>query len=105
MKTTVVIRPDRNSRLIVVFVTALITAYPAKAMNWEGHDDWLSEEHHAVLLKHSGPLLPPSDFPACAKREEARSDNAYEQAPLPGVNCRADGSQFCSVQDCPTIDD
>ena len=61
----------------------------AHAMNWEGHDDWMTGEDHAQKLLQSFPHIKPSmrTYPSCKEREEGFMRNPYEQRPITGVNC------------------
>jgi len=58
-----------------------------RAMNWEGHDDWLESEAHGrdLLLILPRPL--PDMAPLCHERQKRNLDNPYEQRPVPGLNC------------------
>ena len=77
--------------LSLLFITALHVCAPQKtyAMNWEGHDDWMTEQDHAKRLLNSVPHAKPltSAFPSCQEREEKHARNPYEQRPIAGVNC------------------
>ena len=58
-------------------------------MNWEGHDDWLTQERHAQALRstlHKETPIPKA-FPTCAEREALHAGNPYEQRPIAGLNC------------------
>ena len=77
--------------LSLFFIAALPFCAPQKtyAMNWEGHDDWMTEQDHAERLLNSVPHAKPltSAFPSCQEREEKHARNPYEQRPIAGVNC------------------
>jgi hypothetical protein len=73
-------------RLLTV-IALLAGTQPAFAMNWEGHDDWMTEFPPVQEFIDAMPetkLPPPRDCPAWPV---ARSDNPYEQIPLPRHNC------------------
>lgn len=104
MKSFKIIIRNKNTFFVAIIAAAMATPLPIMAMNWEGHDDWLSGEHHSLLLKHAGPVALPSNLPTCAAREKARLENVYEQAPLPDINCWAeDQIKLCAVSPCDTI--
>ena len=78
-----------NILLLLIFIMIFIAPNNADAMNWEGHDDWMTEQEHAKKLlnsvRHAKPLT--SAFPSCQEREEKHARNPYEQRPIAGVNC------------------
>jgi hypothetical protein len=79
--------------IILSLVLAIACATPARAINWEGHDDWLYDD---TLFKEFTDLVPAPlerPLPTCAERDAARKANVYEQAPLPGVNCIAEPAE------------
>jgi len=67
----------------------LCVSHSAFAINWEGHDDWLTEEAHAHALRSALPKATPiaKAFPLCAEREALHAHNHYEQRPIAGINC------------------
>jgi hypothetical protein len=77
--------------LSLFFMAVLLVCVAQKtyAMNWEGHDDWMTEQDHAKRLLNSVPHAKPltSAFPSCQEREEKHARNPYEQRPIAGVNC------------------
>ena len=75
-------------RLLTV-IALLAGTQPAFAMNWEGHDDWMSEFPPVQAFIEAAPEakpLPPRD---CSMWPVARADNPYEQIPLPRHSCPA----------------
>ena len=64
-----------------------LSALPAHAMNWEGHDDWMADLPAAIELQAATDAapLPPRSFRPC--QAEARP-NPYEQIPLASITCR-----------------
>lgn len=66
-------------------IAAVLLAAPAQAMNWEGHDDWMSD-HPAALEYQPESKARTSRLPPCDLR--APAINPYEQIPLPHQNCR-----------------
>jgi hypothetical protein len=73
-------------RLLTV-IALLAGTQPAFAMNWEGHDDWMTEFPPVQEFIDAMPetkLPPPRDCPVWPV---ARSNNPYEQIPLPRHNC------------------
>jgi hypothetical protein len=75
--------------LPVLFATQLAGVSSARAINWEGHHDWLVDTppFQDLIEGVPPPLLSPR--PACADREKKHQDNPYEQTAIPGVNCMA----------------
>lgn len=75
--------------LILILVLPVCAPQKSYAMNWEGHDDWMTEQEHAKRLLNSVPHAKPltSAFPSCQEREEKHARNTYEQRPIAGVNC------------------
>ena len=74
---------------LIVFLALLANTPMAVAMNWEGHDDWLTEEAHAQALRSMLPKAMPiaKAFTLCAERAALHSHNPYEQRPIAGINC------------------
>ena len=63
---------------------------PARAVNWEGHDDWFLDT--ALIEAFTSSLPPPlaKPMPMCSERDAGVLANAYEQVPIPGLNCHKD---------------
>jgi hypothetical protein len=78
-----------KTMLLILFLVSFSGTPMAFAMNWEGHDDWLTEEAHAQALRTTLPKATPiaKAFPLCAEREVLHAHNPYEQRPLVGINC------------------
>ena len=74
---------------LTLYLVLSSSAPMAIAMNWEGHDDWLTEEAHARALRSTLPKATPiaKAFPLCAERAALHAHNAYEQRPIAGINC------------------
>jgi hypothetical protein len=74
---------------LTLFLVLSASAPMAFAMNWEGHDDWLTEEAHAQALRSTLPKATPiaKAFPLCAERAALHAHNPYEQRPISGINC------------------
>jgi hypothetical protein len=51
------------------------------AMNWEGHDDWMTELPAGLALEQAVKDAVPLPPKPCAMREQFH-DNPYEQIPL-----------------------
>ena len=66
-------------------------AGPAQAMNWEGHDDWMSNAGPAQIYREAVPQAEPVPQPSvgCSDRGRSSVGNPYEQIPLAGHDCRA----------------
>jgi hypothetical protein len=79
----------RVSALIILPAALAAMTPAARAINWEGHDDFF---HEAVPLPRltTGIETPKPKLPPCSAREVAARDNPYEQQPLPGSNCIED---------------
>ena len=67
----------------------LLWPLPAMAMNWEGHDDWMSELGPALTLEEYGPQARPLPSRDCPVSPGKAARNPYEQIPLPRHNCPA----------------
>jgi len=72
-----------------LFILVAVSANPAHAINWEGHDDWLEESPHALELERhlngrAAPLPQTRAVPKCQKREDvgAVPPNPYEPVPM-----------------------
>ena len=78
-----------NIFLLLIVVVLFCVPCKADAMNWEGHDDWMTDEDHARTLIYSLPHVKPlaRAYPLCREREEKHARNPYEQRPIIGVNC------------------
>lgn len=68
------------------FMTLLVAE--ASAINWEGHDEWLDDAPIVDEFTRGVPEPLPKALPSCEERARRAKDNAHEQVPLPGVNCR-----------------
>jgi hypothetical protein len=71
---------------MLAVIALLATTEPAVAMNWEGHDDWMTEFPPVQPFIDAVPIAkpPPRD---CSMGPVARTDNPYEQIPLPQHSC------------------
>jgi hypothetical protein len=78
----------RRMKMLIV-IALLAGTQPAFAMNWEGHDDWMSEFPPVQAFIDSAPEAKPSAPRDCPIGPVARADNPYEQIPLPRHNCPA----------------
>jgi hypothetical protein len=69
----------------------LLWPLPAHAMNWEGHDDWMTDMEPAVVYEEAAPHAVPRKAGGCAARPENDQDDAdhnpYEQIPLARHAC------------------
>jgi hypothetical protein len=69
----------------------LLWSVPAHAMNWEGHDDWMTDMEPAALYKRAAPHASPRASPlpdgGCPERASKAVNNPYEQIPLGPGNC------------------
>ena len=69
----------------------LFCAVPAQAMNWEGHDDWMTEMEPAHLYEGAAPHAVPKQPRCRGVTREAQADqphdNPYEQIPLARPAC------------------
>lgn len=76
-------------RAVMLSLMVALTTHSVHAMNWEGHDDWMTDEDHARTLIYSLPHVKPlaRAYPLCREREEKHARNPYEQRPIIGVNC------------------
>jgi hypothetical protein len=74
---------------MLAIIALLAGTQPAFAMNWEGHDDWMSEFPPAQAFSDAAPEAKPPSPRDCPVGPVARSDNPYEQIPLPRHNCPA----------------
>ena len=76
------IHPMRMLAVIALFAST----QQAFAMNWEGHDDWMSEFPPVQSFIEAAPIAKPSARD-CKMRPVARADNPYEQIPLSQHGC------------------
>ncbi len=70
-------------RIFIALALISASAPAALALNWEGHDEWMTEMPAAVTYDQAHPE-------AAAKwklKPCAAPQNAYDQVPLPGRNC------------------
>jgi hypothetical protein len=74
---------------MLAIIALLAGTQPAFAMNWEGHDDWMSEFPPAQAFIEAAPDAKSPAPRDCPMGPVARSDNPYEQIPLPRHNCPA----------------
>ena len=73
---------------VILFIG--LASAPARAVNWEGHDDWFLD---TALIEAFASILPPpltKPMPTCAERDAKVRANAYEQVAIPGLNCHKD---------------
>ena len=75
-------------RMLTV-IALLASTQQAFAMNWEGHDDWMSEFPPVQPFIEAAPEPKPPSPRDCLVESVARADNPYEQIPLPRHNCPA----------------
>lgn len=62
-------------------------ASASRAMNWEGHDDWLESQSHGSKLRDHLPKPLMREYSSCEEIRARLKGNPYEQRPLPGKNC------------------
>jgi hypothetical protein len=74
---------------LALFILIAMSANPALAINWQGHEDWLEDSPHALELERrfdgrATPLPGTRATPECQKREEVGTvpANPYEPAPM-----------------------
>jgi hypothetical protein len=74
---------------VAMLLAILGMSAPARAINWEGHDDWLEGAPHAreferQLKDNGAPLPEPSAESECQPRQDVGKvpENPYEPAPL-----------------------
>ena len=69
----------------------LLWPLPAHAMNWEGHDDWMTDMEPAVVYEESAPHAVPLKPDGCPARrvndQDEPNHNPYEQIPLARHAC------------------
>jgi hypothetical protein len=75
-------------RMLAV-IALLASAQSAFAMNWEGHDDWMSEFPPVQPFIDATPEAKPPPPRDCPVEPVTRADNPYDQIPLPQHNCPA----------------
>jgi hypothetical protein len=74
--------------LIASTVFAVLSlAPPARALNWEGHEDFFHEKIPIPELVEGIERPAPKPLPTCDLRKAKTQANPYEQQPLPGKNC------------------
>ncbi|MEZ5923686.1 MAG: hypothetical protein R3D57_04810 [Hyphomicrobiaceae bacterium] len=71
----------------LLLLAVLMAASPARALNWEGHDEWFHDVTPFRSFTDLVPKAPPGRLPTCEERAKRAAENAYEQVPLPGTNC------------------
>ena len=71
---------------MLAIIALLAGTQPAFAMNWEGHDDWMTEFPPVQPFIEAMPVTKPLPRD-CSLGPVARADNPYEQIPLPRHNC------------------
>ena len=83
------LRLQKTCRLVLAALICIYFSHSALAMNWEGHDDWLTEQEHAQALRSTLPKATPiaKAFPLCTERAALHAHNPYEQRPIAGINC------------------
>ncbi len=70
-------------RFFTAFLLVSVSGSSALALNWEGHDEWMTEMTAAVEYDQAHPQAAPNwRLKPCAEPK-----NAYDQVPLPGRNC------------------
>jgi len=67
-----------------------ISAVPAFAMNWEGHDDWLEDAAASQAFAATLPGARPPPSPPCPVTRAEVQANPYAQIPLPRHRCGPD---------------
>lgn len=76
-----------------ILLTCLLIgcAVPARAMNWEGHDDWMADMAPALVLEQEAPHAVLLSRPQSRCGDERRQDvaNPYEQIPIERPDCGA----------------
>lgn len=77
----------RVVKALSYFLAVVLLISAARAMNWEGHDDWLDSQSHGMKLRDHLPKPLNRDYPSCEDMLARLKDNPYEQRPLPGKNC------------------
>ncbi len=80
-------------KLAAPVLALLIWPSSALAMNWEGHDDWMTDMTPDLALENFIPGAKPLASPDCPVTPEIAAQNPYEQIPLPHHNCRAEGER------------
>lgn len=69
-----------------LLVVLLCLPFPALAMNWEGHDDWMADHPAATALERAAGRARPLPPMPCGERP-VTNGNPYEQVPLAGDAC------------------
>jgi hypothetical protein len=71
--------------LLAALIASLAASAPGRAMNWEGHDDWMIDHPAAMAFRAAVPeARPVRREPACGNEGNyGAPDNPYEQIPLP----------------------
>jgi len=73
---------------MLTLIALLASTQQAFAMNWEGHDDdWMIKFPPAQAFINAVPEAKPLPSRDCPMGPVARSDNPYEQIPLPRHHC------------------
>ena len=78
----------RTARPVILSLLLSACAGPAFAMNWEGHDDWMTDMSHAQIYAAAVPEAVPRPSRDCPGSGASRS-NPYEQIPLRPDACRS----------------
>jgi hypothetical protein len=73
----------------LIMPVLILSASPARAINWEGHQDWFHDSTPFEAFTEGVPPPIAKPKPTCAERARIRAVNVYEQVPVPGVNCVA----------------
>ncbi len=74
-------------RAILMSLLLLLPTTTAQAMNWEGHDDWMTTMEPAVAYENAVPHASPRGPRSCAATAGDAKDNPYEQIPLDQDRC------------------
>jgi hypothetical protein len=73
--------------MLVLPVLFTLPVENAKAINWEGKEDWLSDSAPFPTLTKDVPQPLPKALPSCEEREKQRQANSYNPVAIAGVNC------------------
>jgi hypothetical protein len=70
-----------------ITLSSALLSTAGRALNWEGHDDWMLDDTLFRSFTDLVPKAPPAKLPTCEERARRAAENVYEQVPLPGINC------------------
>jgi hypothetical protein len=73
--------------LISLTLLAVVWGEQSFALNWEGHDGFFGEAMPLDDFVQGVPQPITRAKPDCLYMAEQHAQNAYEQVPVPGVNC------------------